>query len=113
MRASLEKVHLATVLEASEAKTRDKSLKDEISHLNNLLKEECERSYSLALQVYTLYNLKFTSIHHFFSANDSSLKYFKSMWHQYFSYIFLPLSLHVCICVLLICTIMAIVIYLP
>ncbi|KFM71578.1 hypothetical protein X975_02584, partial [Stegodyphus mimosarum] len=51
LRSSLEQIHLSTVLEASEAKSRDLSLKEEIEHLKNLLKEESERSYALALQV--------------------------------------------------------------
>ncbi|GIY78182.1 uncharacterized protein CDAR_226481 [Caerostris darwini] len=49
--ASLEQVHLNTIIEASEAKSRDESFKEEIEHLNQLLKEEREHSYSVALQL--------------------------------------------------------------
>ncbi|GFQ97320.1 uncharacterized protein TNCT_509171 [Trichonephila clavata] len=49
--ASLEQVHLNTILEASEAKSKDQSLKEEIEHLNRLLKEEKEYSYNLAQQL--------------------------------------------------------------
>ncbi|GFV57510.1 uncharacterized protein TNCV_4561461 [Trichonephila clavipes] len=49
--ASLEQVHLNTILEASEAKSKDQSLKEEIEHLNRLLKEEKEYSYTLSQQL--------------------------------------------------------------
>lgn len=50
-RTSLEKLHLSTVVEASEAKNRDESLKQEIDQLNEKLKEESEHSYNLALRL--------------------------------------------------------------
>ncbi|KAG8181722.1 hypothetical protein JTE90_028261 [Oedothorax gibbosus] len=49
--SALEQVHLNTILESSEAKSRDMSLKEEIEGLKNLLKNEQERTYNLSHQV--------------------------------------------------------------
>ncbi|GFT67569.1 uncharacterized protein NPIL_137321 [Nephila pilipes] len=49
--ASLEQVHLNTILEASEAKSKDTSLKEEIENLNRLLREEKDYGYNLAQQL--------------------------------------------------------------
>lgn len=54
-RASLEQLHLTTVVEASEAKNRDEMLKNEIAQLKEKLKEETEHSYNLALKVSKIY----------------------------------------------------------
>ncbi|CAL1266089.1 unnamed protein product [Larinioides sclopetarius] len=49
--ASLEQVHLNTILETSEAKSKEQCLKEEVEHLNQFLKEEKDHSYSLAHQL--------------------------------------------------------------
>lgn len=51
LRASLEQVHLSTVLETAEAKSRDASLKEEIERLGTVYKEENQHSLKLALQL--------------------------------------------------------------